>query len=349
MATQDQRSLSEALPPPVALVQMITGSWISHAVSAAARLGIADGLKDGPKSSDELAPAVGADAQALYRLLRALTSIGLFVEDEDSRFSLTPLGTYLRSDVPGSLRAAALYFGSEELARAWSHLSYSVQTGHPAFDHVFGMGHFEYFEQYPEAGRVFNEAMTGLARQRALAVVAAYDFSGLRKIVDVGGGQGELLIAVLKAHPTITGVLFDLSATITSAHQVIAAADLTERCTLVAGDFFAAVPSGGDACVLSTVIHDWGDDKAMAILQSCHRAMGKNGKLLLIERVLPSRADRSAMLHPYASLADLMMMVIGGQERTETEFRTLYAQAGFTLTRIIPTQSPFSVIEGVWV
>lgn len=347
MATQDQRPLSEALPPAAALVQMITGSWVSHAVSAAARLGVADVLKDGPKSSEELAPAVGVDARALYRLLRALTSVGLFVEDEDSRFSLTPLGTYLRSDVPGSLRAAALYFGSEELSRAWSHLSHSVQTGHPAFDHVFGMGSFEYFAHHPEIGRVFNEAMTGLARQRAAAVVAAYDFSGLRKIVDVGGGQGELLTAVLKAHPTITGVLFDLPATITSAQQNIAAADLTGRCTLMAGDFFVAVPSGGDAYVLSTVIHDWLDDKATVILQNCHRAMGKNGRLLLIERVLPSRVERSATLHPYTSLADLMMMVIGGQERTEAEFCALYAHAGFTLTRVIPTQSPFSVIEGV--
>jgi hypothetical protein len=177
--------------------------------------------------------------------------------------------------------------------------------------------------------------------------VAAYDISGLRRIVDVGGGQGELLIALLKAHPTITGVLFDLPAAINSAQQNIAAADLMERCTLEAGDFFAAVPSGGDAYVLSTVIHDWLDDKATAILQNCHRAMGKTGRLLLIERVLPSRAERSETLHPYASLADLMMMVIGGQERTEVEFRALYAQAGFALTRVIPTQSPVSVIEGV--
>jgi SAM-dependent methyltransferase len=326
---------------------MITGSWVSQAVSAAARLGIADVLRDGPKSSEELAPAVGADARALYRLLRALTSVGVFVEDEDSRFGLTPLGAYLQSDVPGSLRAAAIYFGLEELSRAWSHLSYSVQTGQPAFDHVFGMGSFEYLERHPESGRVFHEAMTDLTRQRAAAVVAAYDFAGLKKIVDVGGGQGEFLIAVLKAHPTLTGVLFDLPAAINSAQQAIAAADLTERCTLVAGDFFAAVPRGGDAYVLSAVIHDWLDDKARAILQNCHRAMGKNGTLLLIERVLPPRAERSATLQPYASLVDLMMMVIGGQERTEAEFRALYAHAGFALTRVIPTQSPFSVIEGV--
>jgi ubiquinone/menaquinone biosynthesis C-methylase UbiE len=331
----------------VALLQMITDSWVSQAVAAAARLGIADGLRDGPKSSEELAPAVGADARALYRLLRALTSVGVFVEDEDSRFGLTPLGAYLQSDVPGSLRAAAIYFGLEELSRAWSHLSYSVQTGQPAFDHVFGMGSFEYLERHPETGRVFNEAMTDLTRQRAAAVVAAYDFAGLKKIVDVGGGQGEFLIAVLKAHPTLTGVLFDLPAAINSAQQAIAAADLTERCALVAGDFFAAVPSGGDAYMLSTVIHNWLDDKATAILQNCHRAMGKNGRLLLIERVLPSRTERSAMPHPYTSLADLMMMVIGGQERTEAEFRALYAHAGFALTRVIPTQSPFSVIEGV--
>jgi hypothetical protein len=194
MATQEQHPLSDALPPSATLLKMITDYWVSQAVSTAAQLGIADFLRDGPKSSEELAPAVGADARALYRLLRALTSVGVFVEDEDSRFGLTPLGAYLQSDVPGSLRAAAIYFGLEENFRAWSHLSYSVQTGQSAFDHVFGMGLFEYLERHPESGRVFNEAMTGLTRQRAAAVVAAYDFSGLRKIVDVGGGQGEFLI-----------------------------------------------------------------------------------------------------------------------------------------------------------
>jgi hypothetical protein len=347
MATQDQRPLSEALPPAGALLKMITDYWVSQAVSTAAQLGIADLLKDGPKRSEELAPAVGADARALYRLLRALTSVGVFVEDEDSCFGLTPLGAYLQSDVPGSLRAIAIFFGTE-FFRAGSRLAYSVQTGQPAFDHVFGMGFFEYFEHHPKASRVFNEAMTGLTRQRVAAVVAAYDFSGLKKIVDVGGGQGEFLIAVLKAHPTLTGVLFDLPAAINSAQQAIAA-DLTERCALVAGDFFAAVPSGGDAYVLSAVIHDWLDDKAVAILQNCHRAMGKNSTLLLIERVLPPRAERAATLQPYASLADLLMMVIGGQERTEAEFRALFAQAGFALTRVIPTQSPFNVIEGVCV
>jgi hypothetical protein len=346
MATEDQRHLSDALPPSAALLKMITDYWVSQAVSTAAQLGIADFLKDGPKRSEELAPAVGADARALYRLLRALTSVGVFVEDEDSRFGLTPLGTYLQSDVPGSLRAIAIFFGTE-FFRAGSRLAYSVQTGQPAFDHVFGMGFFEYLERHPESGRVFNEAMTGLTRQRVAAVVAAYDFSSLRKIVDVGGGQGEFLIAVLKAHPTLTGVLFDLPTAINSAQQAIAAADLTERCALVAGDFFAAVPSGGDAYVLSAVIHDWLDDKATAILQNCHRAMGKSSTLLLIERVLPPRAERAATLQPYASLADLLMMVIGGQERTEAEFRALFTQAGFVLTRVIPTQSPFSVIEGV--
>lgn len=347
MTTQDQHPMPDTLPPPAALLQIITGYWASQAVSAAAQLGIADFLKDGPKSSEELAQAVGADARALYRLLRTLTSLGVCDEDEQSRFGLTPMGVCLQSDVPGSLRAVAICFGSEAFFRAWSHLSYSVQTGQPAFDHVFGMELFAYLGQHPELRQPYNEAMTGLTRQRAAAVVAAYDFSSLGKVIDVGGGQGELLSALLKANPTVSGVLFDLPTTIESAQPAIAAAGLAERCDLVAGDFFASAPSGGDAYVLSAVIHDWADEQAVAILKNCHRAMGENSRLLLIERVLPSRMERSATPQPYALLADLMMMVIGGLERTEAEFRALFAQAGFELTRVLPTQSPFSVIEGV--
>jgi hypothetical protein len=178
-------------------------------------------------------------------------------------------------------------------------------------------------------------------------VVAAYDFSRLRTLIDVGGGQGELLIALLRANPTATGVLFDLPSVIEGAQQVVGAADLAGRCALVAGNFFEEVPGGGDAYLLSGVIHDWSDDKAVAILKNCHRAMGENGTLLLIERVLPSRVERSATLQPYALLSDLNMMVFGGLERTEAEFRELFARAGFVLTRVIPTSSPFSVIEGV--
>jgi hypothetical protein len=268
MTTQDQRPLPDALSPSAALLQIITGYWASQAVAAAAQLGIADFLKDEPKSSEDLAPVVGADARALYRLLRALTSLGVCVEDEQHRFSLTPRGACLQSDVPGSLRAVAICFGSEAFVRAWSHLSYSVQTGQPAFDHAFGMGLFAYLGQHPELRQPYNEAMTGLTRQRAAAVVAAYDFSGLGKVVDVGGGQGELLSAVLKANPTVRGVLFDLPTTIEGAKPAIAAAGLAGRCDLVAGDFFAAVPSGGDAYVLSAVIHDWADEQAVAILQN---------------------------------------------------------------------------------
>jgi hypothetical protein len=248
----------------------------------------------------------------------------------------------LRSDAATSLRGMAVYLCGEEHWRAWGHLGYSVRTGQSAFEHLFGMDPWAYREQHPETNAAFNAFMTGLVTQLADAVAAAYDFSGSRTVVDVGGSHGALLVAILRAHPGLRGVLFDLVHVVEGAKERLGAAGLLERCEVVGGDMFAAVPAGGDVYILSRVIHDWDDERSVAILQNCRRAMAASGKLLLAEEVIPA-GDAPA----YSKLSDLNMLVSpGGQERTEAEYRALYEAAGFTLTRIIPTRSRVSVIEG---
>jgi len=335
------------VPPPVALLQLVTGYWVSQAIYVAAKLGIADLLKDGPKSSDELAQATGTHARSLYRLLRALASVGVFAEAEDGRFGLTPLGECLQTGIPGSVRALTMMTSSEGWYRAWGDLLHSVRTGETAFNHVFGMDLWQYAAQNPEAAALVTEAMAEFTTQVSTAVVTAYDFSRFSKIVDVGGGNGTLLLSILQANPQMSGVLFDLPYVVEDARKHIAATDLTGRCEVVAGDFFASVPSGGDAYILKNIIHGWDDEHALKILQNCHRAMAENGKLLLVEGVIPPGNE------PFrGKLVDLHMLVIaggGGCERTEAEYRALFAAAGFTLTNVVPLQSllGFSVIEGV--
>jgi hypothetical protein len=323
---------------------MITGYWISQAIYVAAKLGIADLLKDGPKTDDELAQATGAHPRSLYRLLRALASVRVFAEAEDGRFGLTPLGEYLQTGIPGSVRALTINHG-ERLYRPWGDLLHSVRTGETAFNHIFGMDVWQYATQNPEAVAIFNEAMTELTTQISTAVVAAYAFSRSSKIVDIGGGNGALILSILQANPQMSGVLFDLPHVIESAKKHLDAAGLTGRCAVVAGDFFASVPSGGDTYILKNIIHDWDDEHALKILQNCHRAMAENGKLLLVEGIIPPGNEPS-----FGKLVDLNMLVMaGGGERTEAEYRALLAAAGFQLTNVVPLQSPlsFSVIEGV--
>lgn len=331
--------------PPQALLQMLTSYRVSQSIYVAAKLRIADLLNDGPRSSDELAKSSGSDSRALYRLLRMLASVGIFAEVDQGCFTLTPLAALLQTGAPGSLRAYAIMNGEDWFWRPWGELLYSVKTGKTAFDHVCGMGIFKYLAQHPEAAEIFNEAMTGFTLT-STAVVAAYDFSGINTLIDVGGGQGALLAAILKANPQLRGVLFDLPSVIEGAKSLIEAEGVAERCELVAGDFFESVPGGAVAYILKFVIHDWDDDRAVTILKNCHRAVVEDGKLLVVEMVIPPGNEPF-----YGKLADLNMLVLsgGGRERTEAEYRALFATAGFKLTKIIPTQSPtqFSVIEGV--
>jgi hypothetical protein len=327
----------------MALRQMLIGYRISQAIYVAAKLGIAELLKDGPNSSDELAKATGANPDALHRLLRVLASVGVFAQVDQRRFTLTPMGTLLQSDVPGSWRGRAILTG-EWWWRAYGELLYSVKTGKPAHDHVYGMGVFEYFSQHPETGQMFHTGYGAMRTQWSMSVANAYDFSGVHTLVDVGGGVGELITVILKANLTMRGVVFDQPYIVEDARALVEAEGVAGRCAVVAGDFFESVPSGGDAYILKTIVHDWDDERAVAILKNCHRAMREHGKLLVVDRVMPERAEQATVV----VLSDLEMLVMaGGRERSEAEFRALLGAAGFRLTKVVPTQSEFSIIEGV--
>ena len=323
------------------LDQMITGYWISQAIYAAAKFSIADHLNDGPKSVEELATASSTNPDALYRLLRALASVGIFAEGESCRFSLTPLAEPLRSDVPGSKRALALMSGDEQF-QTWAQIDYSIRTGKIAFDKVFGKPIFDYLGEHPDKARIFDAAMVGIHGRESSAILDAYDLSGIGVIADIGGGNGSQITEVLKKYPQMNGVLFDLPHVIERAKERIQASGLQDRCRLVPGSFFDAVPEGADAYVLRHIIHDWDEDKCLAILRSCHRAMSPNSKLLVIESVIPPGNEPF-----HGKFLDLVMLLIpGGKERTQEEYRHLFVQAGFEVTQIVPTGTEVSIIEG---
>lgn len=326
--------------PAAELDQMITGYWLSQAIYAAAHFGIADLLKDGPCPIDDLAQKTSTNPDALYRLLRALASAGIFAEGPPRQFSLTPLAEPLQSDAAHSKRALALMSGDEQF-RAWTEIIYSIQTGKKAFDKVFGQPIFDYLAEHHDKAKVFDAAMVGIHGRESAAVQSAYDFSGIKMIVDIGGGNGSQLIALLKANPTMRGILFDLPHVIERAKPNFAAAGLTDRCELVAGSFFDSVPAGADAYFMRHIIHDWEDDKLLTILRNCHRAMPAHARLLVVESVIPPGNERFA-----GKFLDLVMLMIpGGKERTAEEYKALFAEAGFQLNRIVPTDSEVSVIE----
>jgi hypothetical protein len=330
------------LTNPNALGQMITGYWRSQAIYAAAKLGIADLLSDGPRAVDDLAQATSTKAPWLYRLLRALASVGVFAEDTQGRFELTPLADLLRSDVEGSQRALALMMGEEHYA-VWGQLAHVLRTGENAFEKLFGQPIFDFMADHPEQGQVFDAAMTGIHGRETAAMLAAYDFSQFQTLADIGGGNGTTIARVLQHCPALRGVLFDLPHVVGRATKTIQSAGVADRCTLVGGSFFESVPQGGDAYLMRHIIHDWDDEKSLAILRSCQRAMRAGSKLLVVESVIPPGNG------PFqGKFLDLTMMLIpGGQERTADEYSRLFDQAGFDLTRIVPTSLEVSVIEGV--
>lgn len=326
------------------LLDMIVGKWLSQAICAAAELGIADLLKDGPRSSAELAAETGASEDGVYRLLRALSAVGLFTESQGRRFALAELGTPLRSDAPGSVRGFARFVGHEINGRPWNEILHSVKTGQPAFDLVFGAPIFEYLAARPEAAATMNEAMASLSLTEARAVVSAYDFSGINRLVDVGGGHGLLLTEALKANPLMRAVLFEMPHALDGARVLLEKAGVKDRCDVAGGDFFTALPGGGDAYVMKRVIHDWDDEHAIRILRNCRHAMRPGAKVLVVEVIVGSPHASH-----FATLLDLEMLVVtqGGRERTEEEFRVLYEAAGFRLVRVLPTGVPVSIVEGV--
>jgi ubiquinone/menaquinone biosynthesis C-methylase UbiE/predicted transcriptional regulator len=328
--------------PQAVMMRLLTGYWITQALHVAAQLGIADLLKDGPQPITRLAEATGAHGRSLYRLLRALAGEGVFVEDAQGRFALTPLGELLRSDVPNSKRAMAIMNG-EEHYHAWGELLFSVQTGQTAFEKVYGQPIFNYLAAHPRQARTFDEGMVSVHGAETKAMLDVYDFSSFTTLVDVGGGNGSLMIETLKRFPSLRGVIVDRADVIERARANIKAAVLEERCTLTVANFFESVPGGGDAYLMRHIIHDWNDEQCRTILRNCRKVVPSTGKLLLIESVIPSGNDPS-----FGKLLDLAMLVLpGGMERTEGEYRELLAGAGFHLARVVPTALHVDVIECV--
>lgn len=326
-----------------AMLQMISGFWVSQAIYAAAQLGIADYLQEQPKTVEELATITATHAPSLYRLLRALASVGIFAEDANHRFCLTPLATTLQTDAPGSLRFFAISELGQDHYLGWGNLLHSIKTGEIAFDNVAGMNIWDYYHQNPENGKLFNRSMTNLTASVLEAIICSYDFSPFHTIVDVGGGQGSLATTILQAYPTVKGIVFDVPTVIEEAKSRLQALDFADSCTVVSGNFFESIPAGGDVYLFKHIIHDWDEEKSIAILKNCHQVIAQHGKVLLFEMVIPPGNEPS-----FSKFLDLNMLVMaGGRERTEEEYRMLLQAAGFQLTRIIPTSSPISVIEAV--
>jgi hypothetical protein len=327
-------------PPSQQMLRMLTGTWIAQGLYAVALLGVADLLRDGPRRTEQLAEDTKTNADALYRLLRALASEGVFAEQADGAFALTPLATCLLSDAPDSQRAVAIMMG-EEHYRAWGEFMYSLQNGLPAFDKVFGKPIFAYLAKHPEEAQIFDQAMTGVHGAETAAMLDAYDFATVGTLVDVGGGNGSLLAAVLLRYPNLKGVLYDRADVVERARPALAAAGLGARCSTVAGNFFKDVPGGGDAYLMRHIIHDWNDEQALAVLRNCHKAMPAHARLLLVESVIPPGNGPF-----FGKWLDVNMLVMpGGRERTEPQYRTLLGEAHFRLTRVVPTVMEVSVIE----
>jgi hypothetical protein len=327
------------------LLELITQSWTAQAIYVAAELGIADHLRDGPRSSDQLAAATGADAPSLYRLLRALTTIDLCTQREDGTFAITPMGLLLAADVPESLRSWAIWWG-KHLWPVWGNLLYSVTTGRSARTMLKGTEGFKHLEHDPQAAATFHRALAELTQLETQSIIAAYDFSGFNRIVDLGGGYGQLLGAILGKTAEARGILLDLPHAIDGAKAYLQQLQLTDRCEFVAGDFFQSVPGGGDAYILKSVLHDWDDERCRQFLGNCRRAMPQGATFLAIERMLPERLTCS-LSHQSAARSDLTMLAaLAAMERSETQFRELLTSSGFKIQRI-EQAGALSIIEAV--
>lgn len=323
------------------LRQLIMGFRNTQLIYVAGKLHLADHLAQKPQTAEELAPVVNAAPTALYRLLRALASLGVFTESTGGLFEVTPIGDLLRQDKPGSLRSTAMLYGDELIWRVYGRLEYAIETAKPAFEHVHGQPFYDYLSQHPAAATLFHEAMTGFSEQEAEAILAAYNFSTVRSIIDIGGGQGALMATLLPTYSQLRAVIFDRSPPVGEALRLFPSADLRARVEFIQGDFFAAVPDGGDLYLLKSIIHNWSDEEAMAILRKCRQAMPPYGRMLIAERIVPPEGSPSE-----AKLFDINMLVtVGGQERTAAEYIALLGAAGLAMTRIIHTKSHLSLIE----
>ncbi|MBZ5521212.1 MAG: methyltransferase [Acidobacteriia bacterium] len=340
--------MSQSAPPPnpsAQILQLATGYIASTAIYVAARLGIADLLKDGPRPASWLATATHSHPDRLYRVLRALAGFGVFTESTPGTFALTPAAETLRSDVPGSVRDMAVWMADPFHFRIYAEMMHTVQTGETTFDHIYGKSAFEYFPEDPAESEVFNAAMTSLSTVMIPAVLEAYDFSGIGTLMDVAGGHGAFLRAILNKYPSMRGVLIDMDHVIEGARQLPENQALAHRCDFQSADFFAAVPTGADAIIMKHIIHDWDDDKAVRILQNCLKALSRKqgAKVLVVDMVVPPGDEPH-----FSKILDLEMMALpSGRERSQKEFEKLFTGAGLRLNRIVPTKSPVSVVEGV--
>lgn len=329
-------------PAHVGVMQLLSASYIAGAVSCLAQMGIPDLVEAGPKSAKELASQIGADPEALHRLMRATASVGVLSEGPDGKFSETPMSAVLRSNGKPSLRAVAMMGGREWHGRGWSRLEYCVRTGKQALEQIYGAPIFEYFKQHPDEGQIFNDAMTSISAGDSPAVVDAYSFEGIHSIVDVGGGHGLLLATIMARNPQMKGTLYDEPHVIEGAKNG-PLKPVMERCTLALGDMFSSVPAGADAYIMKHIIHDWPDELCVKILKSCRKGVNPGGKLLVVDDVIQPGNDFYA-----GKLLDLQMLIFpGGKERTEKQFRELFAAGGWKLSRVVPTVTPICIVEGI--
>lgn len=342
MDTQARAAEQQAVPPQAVILQTACGTMMSQALGVAARLGIADLLRDGPRSSADLAEATSSHESSLFRILRSLAAAGIFREAGPQTFVNTPASEMLLSDVPNSMRNCAIFMAEPWHTEVWANMPHSVRTGETVWNKTHGADVFDWFGANPEAAEVFNNTMTEMSAGTASEVVEAYDFTGIGTLADIAGGHGYILSQILNANSEMQGILFDLPQVIDGSAPLLQKHGVADRVEKTTGDFFKAVPAA-DAYIMKHIIHDWDDEKATLILRNIHAAMNGSGKVLLVETVIPEGNDPH-----WGKLIDLEMLTsTGGLERTEEEYRDLFANAGFRLNRIVPTRSPFSIIEAV--
>ncbi|MFP2926507.1 methyltransferase [Pyxidicoccus sp. 3LG] len=332
---------SPTVHPAQRIVDLGFGFILSGALATAAELGVADRLVQGPRSAASLAEELGVDARSLYRVLRLLASAEVFAEDDSGRFSLTPAAEYLRTEAPGSLRSAVLMLTQKIFWAPTGELTGTVRTGQNPFDRIFGKPFFDYLASDAVQGAIFHRGMSSLSDMENGPIAGAYDFTPLKRVVDVGGGHGGFLLEVLEAAPQVRGVLFDHRHVLSEAR--IAQAGFGERCELVEGDFFESVPTGADAYVLKRILHDWSDEVCVRILRNCRQAMVEHGRVLVVDTVIPP----GNAPHGGKVLDVMMMASLPGRERTEEEFGKLFAQAGLRLSRVVHTPAALSITEAV--
>ena len=336
----------KGMPPQVKMLQMMNAYRLSQSISVAAKLGIADLLADGAKSSEELAQATGTHAPSLYRLLRSLASFEIFSEDESGLFKLTPRAALLQTEVPGSIRGYASIIGDKWHWDMWGGILHSVKTGETAFENLNGMEFQEYYNQNPEVAKNFDAAMVSVLGMTDEAIVNNYDFSSTGKVVDIGtgGGDGNLIVSILKKYPTIQGIFFDLPSRTEQALPIVEGSGVGDRCEVMAGDVLESFPVGANAYILKNLVHDYDDERAVKLLKNCREAIAENGKLLVVEMVIPPGNEMSL-----GKIVDVeaLIMTAGAIERTEEQYRDLLESAGFKLTKVMSSRGPMNIIEAV--